>query len=77
MTERWLFVPVSMGLGWDTHLYLQLLYHLHLDSTLGRAPVIKCMFCVEVSGEENTEVWVGLGMPSTQPLCWGHTWDQP
>lgn len=50
------FCPrVHGGWGDHTHLYLQLLYHLHLDSTLGRASVIKCMFCVEVSGEESTE----------------------
>lgn len=36
-----------------THLYLQLLYHLHLNSTLGCASVIKCVFCIEVSEEEN------------------------
>lgn len=41
--------------GWGrTHLYFQLLYHLHLDSTLGCAAVVKCMFGIEVSGEKNT-----------------------
>lgn len=50
------FQPCGLR-GWGgTHLYFQLLYHLHLDSTLGRASVVKCMFCIEVSGEKNTGV---------------------
>lgn len=39
----------------STHLDFQLLDHLHLNSTLGRAPVIERVFCVEVSAEENRE----------------------
>lgn len=30
----------------DSYLYLQLLYDLHLDSTLGRAPVVQGVFVV-------------------------------
>lgn len=37
----------------QTYLDFQLLYHLHLDSTLGRTPVVQGVFAVEVSARQH------------------------
>lgn len=52
-TQSWEGAAPTRPMCSSTHLYLQLLYHLHLNSTLGCASVIKCVFCIEVSEEEN------------------------
>lgn len=49
---------------------------MHLDSTLGRASVIKCMFCIEVSGEKNTGVYVWT-CPESAPLPGPHLGSAP
>lgn len=46
--------------GCRTHLDLQLLNHLHLDSALGSAAVVKGMFIVQVSNKVKTAFSLGI-----------------
>lgn len=77
-TASWLSYVEGLGLNLDwtlqwfttytyTHLYFQLLYHLHLNSTLSRAPVIKCVFCIEVSKKGRHDLFLRVYRSSAWP----------